>query len=71
MAITTRCRSGFCAIAAEKTGRQARLIEFDRAYCDQILHRFEQVTGKKARLAPTGESFEVIAEARRLEESVP
>jgi DNA modification methylase len=63
--------SGTTLIAAEKTGRQARLIEFDRAYCDQILHRFEQVTGKKARLAPTGESFEVIAEARRLEESVP
>jgi hypothetical protein len=38
-------------IAAAKAGRQARLIEFDPAYCDQILHRFERATGKPARLA--------------------
>jgi transposase len=34
--------SGTTLIAAEKVGRQARLIEFDPAYCDQILHRFER-----------------------------
>jgi DNA modification methylase len=67
--------SGTTLIAAERTGRQARLVEFDPAYCDQTLHRFEQVTGKQARLAATGQSFEDVAEARRLdpnpEESVP
>src|SRR5208337_4324323 len=46
--------SGTTLMAAEKTGRQARLVEFDPAYCDQTLHRFEQVTGKPARLAATG-----------------
>jgi DNA modification methylase len=67
--------SGTTLIAAEKTGRQARLVEFDPAYCDQALHRFEQITGKQARLAATGQSFEDVAEARRpdpnREESVP
>ena len=31
--------SGTTLIAAEKTGRLARLIEFDPAYCDTILRR--------------------------------
>jgi hypothetical protein len=53
------------AILSRKAGRQARLIEFDPAYCDQILHRFERATGKPARLATNGQSFEVVAEARR------
>jgi hypothetical protein len=56
--------SGTALIAAHNTGRRARLIEFDPAYCDQIARRFEQVTGKQAVLAATGQSFEVVAEAR-------
>ena len=44
----------------------ARLVEFDPAYCDQIVRRFEQVTGKQAKLAVTGQSFETVAEARAL-----
>jgi DNA modification methylase len=58
--------SGTTLVAAEKTGRRARLIEFDPAYCDQILRRFEQVTGKQARLAATGQNFEAVAEERGL-----
>jgi DNA modification methylase len=56
--------SGTTLIAAEKTGRRARLIEFDPAYCDSILRRFAQVTGKEARLAATGEGFEAVMESR-------
>ena len=58
--------SGTTLMAAEKTGRRARLVEFDPAYCDQIVRRFEQVTGKQAKLAVTGQSFEAVAEARAL-----
>jgi DNA modification methylase len=58
--------SGTTLIAAEKTGRRARLIEFDPAYCDAIVRRFEQLTGKQARLASTNETFETVAEARTL-----
>jgi DNA modification methylase len=59
--------SGTTLIAAEKTGRLARLIEFDPAYCDQTLRRFEQLTGKQARLAATGRCFEEVAEHRRIQ----
>jgi DNA modification methylase len=56
--------SGTTLIAAEKTGRLARLVEFDPAYCDQILRRFERVTGRQAKLATTEQSFEAVAEER-------
>jgi 16S rRNA G966 N2-methylase RsmD len=58
--------SGSTLIAAHKTGRCARLVEFDPAYCDRMVRRFEQVTGKQAILAATGRGFEVVAEERGL-----
>ncbi len=42
--------SGSTLIACEKTGRQARLIELDPKYCDVIVQRWEEFTGKKAEL---------------------
>jgi DNA modification methylase len=56
--------SGSTLIAAERTGRCARLIEFDPLYCDQIIRRYEALTGKQAVVAETRLSFEVIAEQR-------
>jgi DNA modification methylase len=40
--------SGSTLIAAEQTGRKAFLMELDPLYCDVIVTRFEQHTGKKA-----------------------
>ena len=42
--------SGSTLIAAEKTGRIARLMELDPKYCDVIVKRWEEFTGKKAEL---------------------
>jgi DNA modification methylase len=56
--------SGTTLVAAEKTGRVARLVEFDPAYCDQILRRYERITGKQANLATTGKTFEAVVEER-------
>ena len=56
--------SGSTLIAAEKTGRCARLIEYDPSYCDTIVKRWEAATGKRARLAPTEERFDDVAESR-------
>ena len=46
-------------IAAERTGRCAGVIEYDPAYCDRIVQRFEDVTGKRATLSGTGQSLSV------------
>lgn len=51
-------------MAAEKTGRAARLIEYDAAYCDTIIRRWQTYTGKHATLASTGERFEDVVQAR-------
>jgi DNA modification methylase len=40
--------SGSTLIAAEQTGRRAFLMELDALYCDVIVTRWEQFTGKKA-----------------------
>ena len=40
--------SGTTLIAAEKTGRRARLMELDPKYADVIVRRWEDFTGKKA-----------------------
>jgi len=42
--------SGSTMIAAEKQGRCARLMELDPKYCDVIVKRWEDFTGKKAEL---------------------
>jgi len=43
--------SGSTLIACEKLGRKARLMELDPKYCDVIVKRWEDFTGKKAILA--------------------
>jgi DNA modification methylase len=55
--------SGTTLTAAETCGRSARLIEFDPAYCDTIVRRWERLTGKPAILSSTGEAFEDVATA--------
>ncbi|MBL9147406.1 MAG: ParB N-terminal domain-containing protein [Phycisphaerae bacterium] len=40
--------SGSTLIAAEQTGRKSFLMELDPLYCDVIVQRYEEFTGKKA-----------------------
>ncbi len=44
--------SGSTLIAAEQTGRRAYLMELDPPYCDVIVQRYEQFTGRKAERQP-------------------
>jgi DNA modification methylase len=46
--------SGSTLIAAEQTGRQAFLMEIDRLYCDVIVQRWENFTGRKAERQASG-----------------
>ena len=55
--------SGTTLIACEKTGRHARLIELDPAYCDVIVRRWQDWTGETARHEDGG-SYDEIAAAR-------
>jgi DNA modification methylase len=56
--------SGTTLIAAHKTGRIARLIEFDPRYCDVIIRRAQAALGKVATDTETGRCFEDIAAER-------
>ena len=49
--------SGTTMIAAERIHRKARLMELDPKYCDVIVKRWEQFTGKKAMLEEIKEAF--------------
>jgi DNA modification methylase len=49
--------SGATLLAAEKTGRRARLIELDPLYVDVTIRRWEAMTGQAAVHAATGETF--------------
>lgn len=56
--------SGSTLIAAEKCGRKARLIEYDAAYCDTIIQRWQKFTGKRAVLNEGSLTFEEVASQR-------
>lgn len=56
--------SGSTLIAAEKTGRAARVIEYDPIYCDTIVQRWQAYSGKDARLSGSDVTFDEIAETR-------
>jgi DNA methylase/ParB-like nuclease domain len=56
---------GTMMVAAERTGRRARLIEIDPVCCDMIVRRWQTMSGKTAQLAETRETFAEL-EARRV-----
>ncbi len=56
--------SGTTLIAAEKTGREARLIEIDPIYCDMIVRRWEKYTGEEAILQKEEATFKEVRQQR-------
>lgn len=55
--------AGSTLIACEKAGRRARLIEIEPVYCDVIVKRWQDYTGKQAVLKQNGTTFAAAAEA--------
>lgn len=71
--LMNRCRgvvdcfmgTGTTIIAAEKLGRDACGIELSPAYCDVIVKRWQEFTGKQATLEGDGRTFEEVSSERR------
>lgn len=57
--------TGTTAIASEKLGCKSFTMELDPKYCDVIVKRWQDFTGKKATLEATGEFFPDTKEAER------
>ena len=53
--------SGTTLIAAERTGRRARVMEIDPAYVDVTIRRYQKFTGNPARLAGGDLTFDDLA----------
>lgn len=56
--------SGSTLIACEKTNRHARLMELDPKYCDVIINRWQDFTGKQATHEASGKTYAELKEAR-------
>jgi hypothetical protein len=60
--------SGTTVIAAEKTGRLARVIEISPVYVDIIVSRWQAFTGREATLEASGQTYAEVA-AQRVKEA--
>jgi hypothetical protein len=57
--------SGSTLIACEKTGRQCRMMELDPKYCDVIIKRWQDYTGKQAVCQENSKTFnELVTDGR-------
>ena len=59
--------SGTTLIAAEKNGRIARLMELDAKYCDVIVKRWQDFTGKQATLEATGQTYSELTDKSEIQ----
>ena len=59
--------SGTTLIAAERTGRRARVLEMEPKYVDVAIERFEQLTGEQATHAESGLTFSQMRDWREIE----
>ena len=61
------CGTGTTIIAAEKTKKQSFSMELDPKYCDVIVKRWQDFTGKQATLESTGQTYSELTELSGLQ----
>lgn len=61
--------SGATLLAAESTGRRARLIELDPLYVDVTIRRWQEMTGRTAINLATGTTFDDLAKIAETDET--
>jgi DNA modification methylase len=60
--------TGTTLIACEKTNRKCFMMELDENYCDVILNRWQDFTGREAKHEATGKTYnELKAEKEKKE----
>jgi DNA modification methylase len=59
--------SGSTLLAAHKTGRHARLIEYEPKYCAITIRRWQELARADAVLVATGETFDTVHGRRNAE----
>jgi 16S rRNA G966 N2-methylase RsmD len=57
--------SGSTLIASEEVKKEAFLMELSEHYCDVIINRYQNYTGKKATLESTGQTYEELCSERK------
>jgi DNA modification methylase len=62
--------SGTTIMAAEKVGRKAYAIEYEPAYCDVAILRWQRSTKREAALSGDGRTFSEVGAERAGEESI-
>lgn len=58
------CGSGSTLVACESSGKTGRMMELSPHYCDVIIKRWQDFTGKKATHAETGKTFDEVSNAK-------
>lgn len=62
--------AGSTLIACARRLRRARLMEIDPRYCDVIVRRWQEYTGREAQCKDTGQTFAAVGDARQSPDGV-
>ncbi len=63
------CGSGSTLIACEATGKHGRMMELSTHYCDVIIKRWQDFTGKQATLESNGKTYNELSNDNQAQKS--